>query len=192
MKHGKTVHNDKEAYKKNKELVDKYYDDISNLVTYLPYNLSSMVSCIYTISASFIKCEKLDDELANAYTEAINYCENNFEKMIERYNRISKNITGMIYLDEYSHSNIINKLSTASDRLDKAIEKIKKEIDINVKLENSNDNNLLQEQQKRIAGFMQYIPKYTKLLNDFKSWVSTHISNDIITFKDKYKFYDET
>lgn len=191
MKHGKTVHNDKETYKKNKELVDKYYDDISNLVTFLPYNLSAIVSCIYTVSTSFIKYEKLDDELANAYAESIKECEKGFEKMNERYDRISKNITGMIYLDEYLHDNIINKLSTANDRLDKAIEKIKKEIETVTKIEDTAQDNVMQEQQKRIAEFMQYIPKYTKLLNDFKSWVSTHISNDVITFEDKYKFYEK-
>lgn len=189
MKHGRTIHNDKATYRKNKVLVDKYINTITYLIIQIPMNLSYITTTIFSVNAYCITAKNGEDP----YEEYINECENKYQKLYDKFIEISKGIPELIYLDEYDHDVIIKRLSDSTDRLERSIEKIKNEVNRVLEDDSLYDMNadIVNEQQRRINEFMSFIPKYTKLFNELKTWISTHVSNDIITYDDKYKFYED-
>ena len=66
FKHGKTVHNDKETYQENKRMVDATYKELTDLLLWIPNEISLLISSAFEISPTNIqiglKHNKPDDD----------------------------------------------------------------------------------------------------------------------------------
>ena len=199
FKHGKTVHNDKETYQENKRLVDATYDDIRDLLVYIPSEISLLASSAYEISPSSINVgirnntPDSDKDLQDRfYDKTINRYESSFSKIDKKYKNVASKLNGKtIYLDEYRHYSTIKSMEDAKSRLNKTNEKLKNTLDMYLKdgIKDSTKE-VIVESQKRYAIVMKYASQFNTLFNNLIQLITQCLSNDIVTNEDQYKFYD--
>ena len=199
FKHGKTVHNDKETYQENKRLVDATYNDIHDLLIYIPNEISLLTSSAYVISPSSINTgirnntpdgdKDLQDRF---YDKTMNRYESSFSIIDKKYKNVASKLNGKtIYLDEYRHNNTIKSMEDAKSTLTKTNEELKKALDRHLKdgIKDSTKE-VIAESQKRYAIVMKYASQYNTLFNNLIQLITQCLSHDIVTNEDQYKFYD--
>ena len=197
FKHGKTVHNDKETYQENKRIVDATYKELTDLLLWIPSEISLLISSAFNISPSTIqiglKYNKLEDDdrlKDDFYEKTVNELNRAFEKFDTRYKSVESKLNGKtIHLDEYRHDYIIEFMEKSKNRLTKINEQLKKELDTQLKSgEKSATADIIKESQKRYNIVMNYSTKLNALFNNTVKLITQCVSSDVITDEDVYKY----
>ena len=197
FKHGKTVHNDKGTYQENKRLVDATYKELTDLLLWIPNEISLLISSAFEISPTNIqiglKYNKPDDDdrlKDNFYEKTVNELNRVFEKFDTQYKSVESKLNGKtIHLDEHRHDYIIEFMESAKNKLTKINEQLKKELDTQLKSgEKSATADIIKESQKRYNIVMNYSTKLNALFNNTVKLITQCVSPDIITYEDKYKY----
>lgn len=193
FKRGKTVHNDKETYQENKRLVDATHDDLRELLLWIPFVIDSITDSAYIIGSNFIEAElkyKTPDDESGRYDKLINKINTELLKFEEKYKSVESKLNGKtIYLEKGFHDSLIKRMEESKSRLIKINERLKKELDKELKNgEKSTTEDLIKESQKRYNIMMSYSTKLNVLFNNTVKLITQCVSPDVITDDDRYRF----
>ena len=181
--HGKTVHNDKETYKKNQELVNKYYDTITGV----HFDMQKIVFEIATLAnianARFFIKEMFDSDKDNI--------DKGYDKFAKDCNIINKELSGkVLFLNKAEYDSYTSTLNKSKEKLEKCKGALQKVLD-KVKDETSQENNeIISETQKRSAYYLNMMSKVSSLYTTTCNTLNKCISSDIITMEDVMKYHD--
>ena len=183
--HGKTVHNDKETYKKNQELVDKYWKLISE-VHYTMHRVAFDIS----IYADFANTHWYGE--SNEYFDSRkNIIDNEFEKFTKDCNIINKELSGkVLFLNESQYDIYTSTLNKSKEELEKIKEKMQTTLDKAEKESNKESSENIAEFQRRSAYFTNMMSKVSSLYTTTCNTLSKCISSDVITLEDMMKYHD--
>ena len=183
--HGKTVHNDKETYKKNQELVDKYWKLISE-VHYTMHRVAFDIS----IYADFANTHWYGE--SNEYFDSRkNIIDNEFEKFTKDCNIINKELSGkVLFLTETEYDIYTSTLNKAKEQLEKDKARLQKSLNEAEKDSNKENSEKIAEFQRRSAYYTNMMGKVSSLYMTTCNTLSKCISSDVITMADQMRLED--
>lgn len=181
--HGKTVHNDKETYKKNQELVNKYYDTITGVHFDMQKIVFEIATLANVANARFFIKEMFDSDKDDI--------DKGYDKFAKDCNIINKELSGkVLFLNVAEYDSYTSILNESKEKLEKCKGALQKVLD-KVKDETSQANNeIISETQKRSAYYLNMMSKVSSLYTTTCNTLSKCISSDVITLEDVMKYHD--